>query len=53
LLKKNCNIAEVTCKIEFSSIEEHSISLALNDAPKSYCKNVLPTSKMLKQFLYI
>ena len=42
--QKSCNISEVTCKMEISNIEEHNISLGLNDAPKSNCEKALPTT---------
>jgi len=44
-VNKSCDILEVTCKIEISSIEEHIISLALYAAPFNSCEQVLPTSK--------
>jgi len=37
MCQKICDISEVMWKMEMLSIEEHSISLALNDAPKSSC----------------
>jgi len=39
--------------MEISSIEEHNISLALNDAPKSNCEKVLSTSKKFRRKLCI
>jgi len=39
--------------MKISNIEEHSISLALNDAPKSNCEKVLPTSKKCRNKLCI
>jgi len=40
--------------MEISSIEEHNIALALNDARQSSCKEVLPTSKKFgnKQYMF-
>jgi len=51
--KKSCNISEVTWKTEISSIEQHNISFALNDAPKSNCEKVLATSKKFRNKLGI
>jgi len=42
MCQKICSISEETWKMEILSIEEDNISLALNDAPKSSCKKVLP-----------
>ena len=50
---KSCHISEVTCKMEISSIEEHNTALALNDAPKSNCEKVLPTSEIFRNKLCI
>jgi len=48
MCQKICNISEETWKMEILSVEEHNISLALNDAPKSSCKKVLPAKKKLR-----
>jgi len=39
--------------MEILSIEAHNISLALNDAPKSSCKKVLPAKQKLRNKLCI
>jgi len=53
IFQKNCNISEVTCKREISSSEEHNISFALNDDPKSSYIKVLPTSNLFRNKLCI
>ena len=50
--KKSDNLEE-KWKMEILSIEEHEISLALNDAPKSSSKKVLPARKKLRNELCV
>jgi len=53
MCQKICNISEETWNMEILSIEENNISRALNDAPKSSCKKVLPARKKLRNKLCI